>query len=116
MAQFKKGLALVSFTQYQGVPGIFDGKILGIGSPVIEGFLDSGIPYGSVSGLLFKTAPFLVRYKYLLPSEIFEIEDYQLKYFLICAFGTREPEISFLASANPSTFFKDDGSHPRGLG
>ena len=106
MAQFKNGFGLVSFTQYQGIPGIFSGKILGIGSPVIEGFLDSGTPYGSVSGLLFKSVPFLIRRKYLLPFEIFEIEDYPLKYFLICAFGVREPKVSFLASANPSTFLK----------
>ncbi len=106
MVQLKSGLALVSFAQLQAIPGIFSGRIIGIGSPVIEGYLDSGTPYGSVSGLLFKSVPFLIRRKYLLPSEIFEIEDYPLKYFLICGFGAREPEVSFLTSANPSTFLK----------
>ena len=106
MVQFKNGQALSSFAQAYEVPGVFSGKILAIGSPVIEGSLDSGTPYGSVSGLLLKSVPYLIRRKYLLPFEVFDIEDYRFKYFLICAFGIKEAEVSFLASANPSTFLK----------
>ena len=106
MVQFKAGQALSTFSQSQGVPGIFSGKVLAIGSPVVEGSLDSGTPFGSVSGLLLKSVPYSVRRKYILPFEVFDIEDYQLKYFLICAFGLKEKEVSFLASANPSTFLK----------
>jgi hypothetical protein len=105
-SQFKKSQALFSYAQYKGIPAIYKERILGIGSPVIEGILDSETPYGSVSGLLLKSMPYLIRRKYLIPHEVFEIEDYQLKYFLICAFSLRERDISFISSANPSTFLK----------
>jgi len=105
-SQFKKSQALFAFAQYEGIPTIYKEKILGIGSPVIEGTLNSKTPYGSVSGLLLKSMPPLVKRKYLLPIDVFEIEDYPLKYFLICAFSLKEPNISFIASANPSTFLK----------
>ncbi|MDH3256473.1 MAG: GH3 auxin-responsive promoter family protein [Nitrospinota bacterium] len=106
VSQFKKSQSLFSYAQYEGIPTIYKEKILGIGSPVIEGTLDSDTPYGSVSGLLLKSVPYFIRCKYLIPHEIFEIEDYQLKYFLICAFSLRERKISFISSANPSTFLK----------
>jgi hypothetical protein len=105
-SQFKKSQALFSIAQYEGIPSIYRGKILGIGSPVIEGVLESGTPYGSVSGLLLQSMPYLIRRKYLIPHEVLEIEDYQLKYFLICAFSLQETNISFISSANPSTFLK----------
>jgi hypothetical protein len=106
LSQFRKSQKLFSFAQQLGIPEIYQGKILGIGSPVIEGTLESGIPFGSVSGLFMEAIPRLIKCKYAVPREVFEIEDYQLKYFLICAFSLKETNITFISSANPSTFMK----------
>ncbi len=105
-SQFRKAQKLFFFAQQRHMPEIYQGKILAIGSPAVEGTLDSGTPYGSVSGLLFDTIPRLVQRKYVLPREVLEIEDYPLKYFLICAWSLSEPDLTFCASANPSTFLK----------
>lgn len=106
LSQFRKSQKLFSFAQQLGIPEIYQGKILGIGSPVIEGTLESGIPFGSVSGLFMEAMPRLIKRKYVVPREVFKITDYRLKYFLICAFSLKEANITFISSANPSTFMK----------
>ena len=106
LSHHRKSQALFSLVQYEGIPNIYKGKILVIGSPVIEGHLDSGAPYGSMSGLICKSMPYLLQQKYIVPWEVFAIDDYQLKYLLISAYALREKNITFMASANPTTFFK----------
>ena len=59
-----------------------------------------------MSGLILESMPAPVKMKYAVPFEVFEITDYRLKYLLIAAFSLKEPNITFLASANPSTFLK----------
>lgn len=106
LSQYKKSQALYSYAQYLGIPSIYKGKVLAIVSPAIEGHLDTGLPFGSMSGLIYQGMPSMVRSKYIVPPEVFEIEDYNLKYFLIAAFSLKEKNITMLGSANPSTFFK----------
>ena len=103
---YLKSQALIVFAQYQHLPAIYHGKVLAIVSPVIEGHLDTGTPYGSMSGGIHSAMPDLVKHKYVVPPEVFEIEDYNLKYLLIAAFALAEPGITMCASANPSTFLK----------
>lgn len=103
---YKKAQDIFSYIQCRDVPGIFSGKILAIVSPAIEGYLSNHVPYGSMSGIVYKNMPAYVREKYILPAEIFEINDYDIKYLLIVAFSLAEKEITVLASANPSTFLR----------
>ena len=103
---YKRAQKIASYAEYRDVPGIFSGKILAVVSPAIEGYLDNGIPYGSMSGIVYKNMPDIVRSQYVLPAEIFEIEDYETKYLLIAAFALAEKNITALASANPSTFLR----------
>ncbi len=104
ISQLKKSQALYACAQYLAVPSIYRGKILAVASPVVEGFLETGSPFGSMSGLIVDSMPRSVKSKYLVPKEVLALEDYQLKYLLIAAYGVRERDVSFLASANPSTF------------
>ncbi len=97
---------LFSYGIYSAIPGLFAGKSLGFVSPAIEGKLPSGIPYGSMSGLIYRTQPWLLRRKYVVPAAVFEINDYELKYFIIAAFALAEPRITYIGAANPSTFVK----------
>lgn len=106
LAQNYKSQALFSYAQYLGIPSIYRGKILAISSPTVEGYLDTGTPYGSMSGLINKGMPSMVKMKYVVPFEVNSVEDYQLKYLLISLFALKEREITLLGSANPSTFFK----------
>jgi len=106
LSQYKVSQALFAWAQFSGAPGIYQGKVLAIGSPTTEGYLATGTPYGSMSGLILESMPTPVKLKFVVPFEVFAITDYRLKYLLIAAFSLREPNISLLASANPSTFLK----------
>lgn len=103
---YKKSQRVSIYAQYKEAPSMFDGKTLAIVSPATEGKLDGGIPYGSLSGILYKNIPKIIRSKYVLPYEIFDIEDYDEKYFLISVLSIAHKNISTIASANPSTILK----------
>ncbi len=95
-----------AFIQFSTVPGAYSGRLLPIVSPAVEGTLPSGTPYGSASGHVYKNMPTLARAKYVLPNEVFEIEDYDLKYRTILRLAVPHRDITFTASANPSTFLR----------
>lgn len=106
LSQYSKSQALYSYAQYLGILSIYRGKVLAIVSPAIEGYLETGLPFGSMSGLIYKGMPGMVKSKYIVPPKVFEIEDYDLKYFLNAAFSLKEKNITMLGSANPSIVFK----------
>jgi hypothetical protein len=86
-------------------PGILDHKIVSLVSPAIEGYTASGRPFGSTSGHIYKNMPGIVQKAYSIPYEVFEIEDYQAKYYTIMRIAL-EHDVRFLATANPSSIIK----------
>ncbi|WP_455234684.1 GH3 auxin-responsive promoter family protein [Thiogranum longum] len=86
-------------------PGILDHKVVSLVSPAVEGHTPSGLPFGSTSGHIYKHMPALVQRAYSIPYEVFEIEDYQAKYYTIMRVAL-EHEVRFLATANPSSILK----------
>ncbi len=86
-------------------PGILDHKIVSLVSPAIEGYTDSGLPFGSTSGHIYKNMPWIVQRAYSIPYRAFEIEDYQAKYYTIMRISL-EHDVRFLATANPSSIIK----------
>ena len=97
---------LVAYAIYREFPAAYGGRILAIASAAEEGKMKSGAPYGSMSGLIYKSMPSLMRQKYVLPAEILEIEDFQQKYYQIALQALAETDISMIATANPSTLLK----------
>ena len=100
----RRSQASQAFIQYSTVPKAYSGRFLPIVSPAVEGTLPSGTPYGSASGYVYKNMPRLARSKYVLPHEVFEIEDYDLKYLTILRLALPHRDITLMGSANPSTF------------
>ncbi|MAG57181.1 MAG: hypothetical protein CMJ83_12885 [Planctomycetes bacterium] len=86
-------------------PRIFSGKVVSLVSPAIEGRAPSGVPFGSTSGHIYKNMPGLVRSTYLVPYDVFELEDYEAKYYIIMRLGLGAP-VTFVATANPSSIVK----------
>ena len=84
----------------------FEGRVLGITGQAVEGLMPSGVPYGSASGLLYKRMSKLVRRKYVLPPEVADIPDYDLRYFATAAFALAERNITGIGTANPSTLVR----------
>ena len=98
--------ALFSYLQYRACPAAFAGKALGIMGAAVEGHLDSGHAVGSVSGHLYRSLPGAVRSRFVVPPEVSEISDYNLKYLVIVRLALGEPDITYLGSPNPSTFLR----------
>lgn len=100
----RRSQRMFTHAQFRACPEGFAGKIFGIVSPAVEGYLDGGMPFGSASGHIYTTMPWLARKKYVLPSEIFEIADYDCKYYAMLLLGLQFEDVTYLGSANPSTF------------
>ncbi|MGI6458247.1 MAG: GH3 auxin-responsive promoter family protein [bacterium] len=86
-------------------PDIFDSKIVSLVSPAIEGYTPAGIPYGSTSGHIYKNIPALIKKSYSIPYSVFEIRDYQAKYYTIMRIAL-EHDVRCLTTANPSSILK----------
>jgi hypothetical protein len=97
---------LSTYAQYQGIPKIFHGKMLVIAGQEIEGYLETGTSYGSMSGFLSAALPSVLQAKRILPEAIHNISEYQQKYLYLTAWALSEPDLSVVATANPSTFLK----------
>ena len=95
-----------TWLQYTYAPEAFEGHILGVVSPAEEGVSDWGIPVGAASGHFYKNMPNIVKRKYIIPHSVFEVKDYQVKYYLILLLALQHKDITYLGSANPSTFLQ----------
>ncbi|MBN1872194.1 MAG: GH3 auxin-responsive promoter family protein [Candidatus Omnitrophica bacterium] len=83
-------------------PDVLRGKVLTIVSPEIEGYTTRGIPFGAESGHAYKNMPEAVKNIYALPYEVFEIKDYDAKYYCILRLAV-EQNVTVIAALNPST-------------
>jgi hypothetical protein len=84
---------------------MFNGKVISLVSPAVEGHTPCGIPCGSTSGVMYRDMPWAVKSTYAVPYPVFEIEDYEAKYYCLMRIGLAN-EVSFLGTANPSSVVK----------
>ena len=106
LALQKAEQGLFSYLQYRARPEAFAGRALAIIGAAVEGHLDSGQPFGSVSGYLYQSLPWIVRSRFVLPPEVSDIADYELKYLVILRLALAERDITYLGAPNPSTFLR----------
>jgi hypothetical protein len=106
LRNYRNSQQLVAYSIYRFYPDAYQGRILAITSAAVEGHLDNGTPFGSMSGVIYKSMPALMRNKYVVPVEVFEISDQDEKYFCIACHAVAEKHISMIATANPSTLLK----------
>jgi len=93
------------YTARRDHPTIFDGKVVSLVSPAVEGHAPCGLPFGSTSGHIYKHMSPVVKRVYGIPYEVFEIEDYQAKYYAIMRIAVTQ-DVRMLATANPSSILK----------
>ena len=105
LERVKRNQELFAYSVARGTRA-FEGQVLGITGQAVEGLMPSGVPYGSASGLLYKRMSKRVRKKYVLPPEIADIPDYDLRYFATAAFALAEPNVTGVGTANPSTLVR----------
>jgi hypothetical protein len=97
---------LMVYLQQKAVPNAYQGKVLGIASPAVEGVSEHGIPIGSASGRFYKNMPKVVASKYVVPYEVLEIKDSEWKYYTVVLCCLQHSDITYFATANPSTVLK----------
>jgi hypothetical protein len=86
-------------------PEMFAGKVITIVSQAIEGHTPSGIPFGSTSGMVIRELPAIVQSAYAVPYDVYEVSDYEAKYYALLRFGLAE-NVTMLGTANPSSVVK----------
>jgi hypothetical protein len=99
----KSQLMRVWFSKmYQDHPSIFSGRILTMVSPEVESYSPAGIPCGSESGHGYKSMPPVFKSVYSCPYEVFELKDYDAKYYTLLRIAAAQ-SITLMYSVNPST-------------
>ena len=101
----KKKALLTDIWSYYVVkdhPNVLDGKILALISPQVEGYTESGISYGAESGHGYREISPFVKGLYALPYRVFEIEDYDARYYTILRMAI-EKNVTTIATLNPNT-------------
>jgi len=106
LKQHQRSLAIFAYLQYRAQPQAFSGTLLAIPGPFEEGRFDSGICFGSISGLMYEAMPKRLKAKYIVPDSVYSLDDYTLKYRLILRLMLPHTNMSYIASANPTTFKK----------
>jgi len=84
-------------------PRAFGGHILQIVGKDVEGYAPDGTIYGSVSGMLVKEIPHILRKRYTAPAEVMNISDSQTRNYVIMTLALQWEDLTFWATANPST-------------
>lgn len=85
-------------------PQAFRGYFLGLVSPEVESFVGD-IPLGNISGRIYKRIPKMVRHHYAVPYDVFEVANYDQRYYLVLRFAV-EKNITFTATPNPSAYLR----------
>lgn len=94
---------LWSYTLYKNEPRAYSGNIIVIVSPAVEGYTEAKVPYGSISGQYIKNLNENIRSKYTIPYELYEVKDYEARYYCMLLLGIADEDTSMLSSTNPST-------------
>jgi len=103
-SEMKKAQLLELWSSYiaKDHPDILQGKVLAIISPEIEGHTASGVRYGAESGHGYQNLPWAVKKLYALPPEVFDIVDYNARYYTILRISM-EQNVTDVATLNPNT-------------
>lgn len=103
LAQIKRQQALAGFLQFRACPGAFAGALLGITGAAEEERSASDRTVGAISGVMYEMLPWPMKRKFIVPPAVFAIKDHLTKYLLILRLALAERDVTYIATANPST-------------
>ena len=86
-------------------PRVYYGKSLSIVGRAVEGAAPDGTLYGSISGVIQRDVPGFMKKTYSSPTEVFQIADYNARYYALMRVGLAQ-NVSIIVAANPSTFIE----------
>ena len=83
-------------------PGVYDGKDFSLVSPAEDGFSEDGVPYGALSGLIYKNIPEFIERIHSIPYEVACIKDFNARAYTSLRFGVPQ-DVTVVLTGNPST-------------
>ena len=105
LAELKRAQRVMAYAQHRACP-LFKGRILALGGAAREDQLPGGAFAGSATGLIYESMPAFIRAKYVVPPEVFAIEDAELKYAAVTRLALQHEDLTAVSTANPSTFLR----------
>jgi hypothetical protein len=102
LAEYIHGMQIHNYFILEDYPHIGEGKFVTPTSSDVEGFVESGLPYGAISGLVTRRQPEVIRRYFVMPYEVSKIKDTEAKYYL----GLRlalEANVTISLLPNPSS-------------
>jgi len=108
----KHGMSLTANRSHQWLcramrdhPAFLDHSIICISGASIEGKTESGIPYGSASGMMYESLPRVLHGSFAIPFVLPNIKDYDLRYYAMARIAL-EKNASFVVTPNPTTLVR----------
>jgi len=105
LKQLRTAQRAMAFVQHEALRS-FSGKLVGLAGAKAEEMLPDGTPAGATTGLIYETMPRFMRVKYVVPTSVFTVADYGLKYDLIARLAAGASNVTVFATANPSTLLR----------
>lgn len=84
-------------------PQVTYGGVINMASNWRAGVTASGVPHGSVTGLLFETMHRFLKTMHAVPPQVAQITDVDLRYYLTLRLGIARQDTAMFTVANPGT-------------
>lgn len=101
----KKLSRLWFYTCLRDNPGLFSGLSLSAVGAAVEGHVEDGTPFGSLSGVTYQNIPSVLKDVHATPYPVICIEEYQIKYYGMLRFALAG-DVTYIIAANPSSLIK----------
>lgn len=85
---------------------IFGGHIFTTVGKECEGYAPDGTLYGSVSGVLVRDIPPIIKKHYTAPASVMAIPDYGTRNYVLMRLALQHRDVTLWATANPSTILE----------
>ncbi len=85
---------------------IFAGHIFPIVGKELEGYAPDGTLYGSVSGVLVRDIPAIIKKHYIAPASVMSIGDYAARNYTLMRLAMQHRDVTLWSTANPSTILE----------
>jgi hypothetical protein len=80
--EYIHGMQIHNYFILEDYPQIGDGKFMTPTSSDVEGHVESGLPFGAISGLVVRRQPEVIRRYFATPYELSKVKDLEAKYYL----------------------------------
>ena len=85
---------------------IFGGHLFTTVGKEIEGYAPDGTIFGSVSGVLVRDVPSIIKKHYTAPACVMSIDDYAARNYTLMRLAMQYRDVTLWATANPSTILE----------